>query len=67
MRGMDTVDRKLDLRDILDCLTEKQAQALGLWYEGYTQEEIGKKQGMSQRGAGRLIQRALERIRQAMF
>ena len=67
MRGMDVADARLDLRNVLDCLTEKQAQALGLWYEGYTQEEIGEMLGVSQQAAGGLIQRGLERIRDEML
>ena len=63
MYGMDTVDTRIDLRDALPCLTEKQAEALGMWYEGYTQKEVGIVMGIGQQRAGRLINRGLARIR----
>jgi len=63
LRGMDTVDTRIDLRDALPMLTEKQAEALGLMYEGYTQKEIGIVMGIRQQCAGRLINRGLARIR----
>ena len=61
---METVDERIDLRDALPCLTEKQARALGMWYEGYAQKEIGIVMGIRQQCAGRLINRGLARIRQ---
>jgi len=62
MRGMEAVDTRIDLRDALPCLTEKQAGALGMWVEGYTQKEVGIVMGIRQQCAGRLINRGLARI-----
>ncbi|HUW15423.1 MAG TPA: hypothetical protein VM537_37285, partial [Anaerolineae bacterium] len=64
MRGMDAVDQRIDLRDVLPMLTEKQARALGMWIdEGYTQKEVGIVMGIRQQCAGKLINRGLARIR----
>jgi len=63
MRGMETVDQRIDLRRALPCLTEKQAGALGVWVQGYTQKEVGIVMGIRQQCAGKLINRGLARIR----
>lgn len=64
MRGTDAVDQAIDLRDALPCLTQKQARALGLWYEGYTQRKIGEALGISQQAVSDCIGRGLVNIRQ---
>ena len=63
MRGMEAVDERIDLRDALPCLTKKQAEALGMWGQGYTQKEVGIVMGIRQQCAGKLINRGLARIR----
>jgi len=57
------VEVGIDLRDALPCLTKKQAEALGLWYEGYAQREIGEMLGIGRPAAARRIQRGLARLR----
>ena len=66
MRGMDAVDQRIDLRDALPCLTEKQAGALGMWVQGYTQKEVGIVMGIRRQCAARLIDRALACIRHTL-
>ena len=66
MRGMDTIDQRIDLKDALPCLTEKQARALGMWYEGYSQKEVGIVMGIGRTGAEGLIERGLACIRRAI-
>ena len=66
MRGMDAVDQRIDLQDALPCLTEKQAEALGMWVEGYTQKEVAIVMGITQQAAGFLIDRGLGRIRRTV-
>ena len=60
------IDGRMDIRDALSQLTDKQREALALWVEGYTQEEIGEALGITQRNAGRRIERAIARIREIL-
>ena len=64
---MTRAELRLDLEAALRQLTPKQAEALGAWLAGYTQQEIGDACGVSQRAIGRRIERAIEGIRVAMF
>jgi len=66
MRGMETVDQMIDLRWVLPMLTGKQAEALGMWVEGYTQKEVGIVMGIGRTGAEGLIERGLACIRRAI-
>jgi len=63
---MSEADTRIDLRRALPCLTEKQAEALGLWIEGYSQREVGERLGVSQQAVARLIARGLSAIRATM-
>ena len=56
-------DLRLDLEAALLLLTPRQAEALGAWLAGYTQREIGDACGVSQQAIGRIIERAVNRLR----
>ena len=61
----DDVELLMDVREALAQLTDKQREALALWLEGYTQAEIGERLGISERGAGRRLKRAINEIQRA--
>ena len=58
------VERRLILQEAIEELTPKQREALALWMQGYTQEEIGERVGITQRTVGRRLERAFKRIRE---
>ena len=56
----------MDLERAIQGLTDKQREALALWLQGYTQEEIGKALGITRRAVGRRLERAFERMRRCL-
>ena len=65
---MISADRKLDLEEALERLTEKQRWALLLvCYLGYTQEEAGEMCGVSQQAVERRIGRATDKMREYLI
>ena len=57
-------DTRIDLQAAMATLTDKQRDALELWVQGYTQEQIGEMLGIRQQPAGRRVERAIERMRE---
>ena len=63
MRGTEVIDQAIDLRDALPCLTEKQAEALGMLYvQEVSQQRVGEQLNITQQAVSRRIDRALESI-----
>lgn len=62
-RVLHSTDTRLDLEAAFEGLTDKQREALLLYLEGYTQEEIGARLGVNKPAICRRLQRALEAIR----
>ena len=60
-------DLRLDLEAALRLLTPRQAEVLGAWLAGYTQQEIGDACGVGQAAVCRRIARAIEEIRDALM
>jgi len=63
MRGTDDSDVRLDLERAAARLTERQRQALWLWCQGYTQEEIARRLGVWQQQVSSRIWRGIARLR----
>ena len=61
---MTRAELRLDLEVALRQLTPKQADALGAWLAGYTQQEIGDACGVGQRAIGYRIEGAIGRIQE---
>ena len=52
----------MDLAPLLAQLTPHHREALLLWVDGYTQEEIGKRMGVTHQSVSRYIARAREAL-----
>ena len=59
-------ETRLDIEAAIEGLTEKQREALLLWLEGYTQEEIGERLGINHANVCRRVERAIERLREIL-
>ena len=59
-------ETRLDIEAAIEGLTDKQREALLLWLEGYTQEEIGERLGITHQAVSRLTERAVERIQESL-
>jgi RNA polymerase sigma factor (sigma-70 family) len=57
------VDVLMDAKGALTALTPKQRQALDLWLQGYTQQEIGERLGCSQSTVSRELRCARDLVR----
>ena len=60
-------DMIMSLEGAIATLTPKQAEALGPWLAGYTQQEIGDACGVKKAAICRRINRALCAIREALM
>ena len=58
---MDT-DQRIDLISALNKLTPRQRKVLLLWAAGYTQQEIAKEYGVTQRTISRWIQKSVSKM-----
>lgn len=58
-----SIGEAVDLRDALGELTDKQKTAIHLYAQGYTQQEIATRDGVSQQAVSYRICGAIRRIR----
>jgi len=63
MNDFELVERRIDSVGQLARLTDKQLVAFLLHHLGYTQEEIGEMQGVTQQSISERIERARERLK----
>jgi len=56
------IDQRLDLIDALNKLSPRQRKVLLLWAAGYTQQEIAKEYGVTQRTISRWIQKSVSKM-----
>lgn len=56
------LDALMDVRQAMALLTERQRQALTLWSQGYTQQEIGERLECDQSTVCREMQRAVDLV-----
>ena len=59
----DVVIRQMELREVLETMTEKQRRVLVLYRRGYTQQEIGKMIGAAQQVVSKHLRAALEKVK----
>lgn len=65
-RGFLDVDRKMDLADLLENLDEQQRQVIHyVYYEEWSQRQIGEKLGISQMQVSRILRKTLQQMREA--
>lgn len=60
------VENCIDLEHAMGGLTDAQRQALCLWLQGYTQEEIGGRLGIAREAARDRVTRAIGAIREIL-
>jgi RNA polymerase sigma factor (sigma-70 family) len=63
----ETLDNAIALRDGVASLTPKQREALELWAQGYTQEEIAAMLGIDQTSVRDRLEYAISKLRQSIF
>lgn len=63
MDDFELVERRIDSVQQLAKLTDKQLVAFLLHHTGYTQEEIGEMQGVTQGAISKRIERARQRLK----
>ena len=56
------IDQRLDLISALNKLTPRQRRVVVLWAAGYTQQEIAKEYGVTQRTISRWIQKSVSKM-----
>nr|MBQ4456348.1 sigma-70 family RNA polymerase sigma factor [Clostridia bacterium] len=59
----DVVIRKMELREVLELMTEKQRRVFVLYGRGYTQQEIGRMVGVPQQVVSKHLRAALEKAK----
>ena len=64
LRPSDTSDLSLDLRAAFATLTERQRIVVTLYYDGWTQREIGQVLGVSQPAISKLLKRGGHKMTQ---
>ena len=63
--GIDNLENKVLIENLLSCCTKKERQILDLlFFKGYSGEEIAKKLGMSRQWVHSMKHRAFEKIRE---
>ena len=60
-------ETRIDLEAAANSLTDKQRQALAMWLEGYTQEEIGEELGVWHQQVSSRIDRAIGRLQSGLL
>ena len=56
------IDQRIDLITALNKLSPRQRKVLLLWAAGYTQQEIAKEYGVTQRTISRWIQKSVSKM-----
>ena len=56
------IDQRIDLISALNKLSPRQRKVLLLWAAGYTQQEIAKEYGVTQRTISRWIQKSVSKM-----
>ena len=56
------IDQRIDLISALNKLTPRQRRVVVLWAAGYTQQEIAKEYGVTQRTISRWIQKSVSKM-----
>lgn len=62
----ETIDTLLDVQQAMALLTERQRQVLGLWGQGYTQQEIGESLGITQAAVCYRLAHAMSTLRSGL-
>jgi len=53
--AIEQAEARMDIEQACESLTRKQWEALALWLQGYTQEEIGERLGIRQQAISELL------------